>query len=153
MLYRTEENINIVLDDANAMIGSMHEELEAAAFVFGQKFSKRGGAAQGQVFKEMTTMSKSEPTFETNDSSDVELIRDEDEEDELPESFMEELIPELLCLPEFETPEYLSFENEQLATFNKAIQEEIIKEETELQAVMEELDNIRVAQNNDKVKR
>jgi hypothetical protein len=125
------------------MIGSMHEELEAAAFVFGQKIQTRD-----VVKKNLTNVSKSEPTFgeQANDSSDVELIRDDDEdeeEDDLQESLIEELIPELLNLPEFETPEYLTYENEQLGLFNKLIQEEIVKEESELGILMDELDNVK----------
>ncbi|OXA56025.1 glutamic acid-rich protein [Folsomia candida] len=140
---RIEENIVSVLDDANAMLlGSMHEELEEAALVFGQKLSK------GRIRK--ATVSKSEPTFgeQNNDSSDVELIRDED--DEGPESYIEDLIPELMCLPEFETAEYISYENDQLALFNKAVQEEIMREESDLEVMIEELESIRITNDTNK---
>lgn len=120
----------------------MHEELEEAALVFGQKLSK------GRIRK--ATVSKSEPTFgeQNNDSSDVELIRDED--DEGPESYIEDLIPELMCLPEFETAEYISYENDQLALFNKAVQEEIMREESDLEVMIEELESIRITNDTNK---
>jgi hypothetical protein len=152
LIRSIDENIGTVVDDANAMIGSMHEELEAAAVVFGQrKFSsEEENEPHVSAFRKVeqrsqrhgtANVSKSEPTFgdqDQNDSSDTELIR----EDEGFEEFTEDLIPELMALPIFETDEYLEFENQQLVIFNEQLEHEIVKEEVDLQSIAEELEQL-----------
>jgi len=140
------------VDDANAMIGSMHEELEAAAVVFGQRkfsvdeshephisaFHKVESKNSRQV---PAKISKSEPTFgdqDQNDSSDTELIR----EDEGFEEFSEDMIPELMRLPIFSTDEYLLYENQQLKIFNEQLKNEVLKEELEVQELNEQTERL-----------
>lgn len=123
----SKESIEAVLDDANKMIGSMHEELMFEAtmdlvngddrLLSGERIGDSSSRILGQ------------------EDSDVELFTN-DLELELPN---EEPCPDPFSMPIFDTQEYLSIENEALSMFNEQLTEDIRKEQRDLEKLLDKL--------------
>lgn len=137
------EDIEAVVDDANKMIGSMHEELEAAALVFQQKCKVSDGTSTTHQtslpYEQAVVLSKSEPTFMGDNASRNEALGLDDSNEECGEVYedgenMEDMTG--FSLPIFQTEEYINIENEALIVFNEKIREEIRLEQEEHQRLV-----------------
>lgn len=127
----SKESIEAVLDDANKMIGSMHEEL----MFEGTMDLVNGVVEVDRLRRSGDQLTDSATRMLGQDDSDVELFTN-DLELELPN---EEPCPDPFTMPVFDTTEYLFIENEALSLFNEQVTEDMRKEHNELEELLQKL--------------
>lgn len=127
----SKESIEAVLDDANKMIGSMHEEL-----MFEGTMDLVNGVVEVDGLRRSgDQLNDSASRMLGQDDSDVELFTN-DLELELPN---EEPCPDPFAMPVFDTTEYLFIENEALSLFNEQVTEDMRKEHNDLEELLQKL--------------
>ncbi len=127
----SKESIEAVLDDANKMIGSMHEEL----MFEGTMDLVNGVVEVDRLRRSGDELNDSASGMLGQDDSDVELFTN-DLELELPN---EEPCPDPFAMPVFDTTEYLFIENEALSVFNEQVTEDMRKEHNDLEELLQKL--------------
>lgn len=117
-----------VVDDANKMIGSMHEEL-----IFDSTTNLADNARLESSDKFMSPGNR----MSEHDDSDVEFFNNDLELD--PEAALnEEPCPDPFIMPIFDTSEYIIIENEAISMFADEVKEDINKEHRELEELLQD---------------
>ncbi|ODM93594.1 RalA-binding protein 1 [Orchesella cincta] len=129
--HDSKDNIEAVLDDANKMIGSMHEEIMFDGPV------EIPPAVESRKSVDRLKLNASSNPIIAQDDSDVELFTNDLELDPEANLPTEEPCPDPFAMPVFDTAEYLNIENEALSVFCEQLREEAYSGQTELKEMIQ----------------